>query len=199
MRSLLIYACLAALPLAAQAPPVAPAPATLTLDKGHLDPAWFKLTSSAFGPHDLADFGWVKPAFKLGGRSIQVAWEAPRWTEPNTDEDNLKAAEAHRGNFPNYLREALGGLDGVKASAGAGDLLLVGRLVECNTKGGFLSYAIEGITYDLKLVDPATGETLAAFHNRLLGGLGAHGNGSRRRFLDWSGKFAAHVKAHWLP
>jgi hypothetical protein len=199
MRSLLVSACLVALPFPAQEAGANAPAAAQTLDKGHLDPTWFKLPAAAFAPHDLADFGWVKPGFTLGGRSLHVTWEAPRWTEPNTDPDNLKAAEAHRGNFPAYLREALGGLEGVKVSAEAGELQLVGRLVECNTKGGFLSYAIEGITYDLKLVDPATGETLAAFHNRLLGGLGAHGNGSRRRFLDWSGKFAAYAKAHWLP
>jgi hypothetical protein len=203
MRFLLLSAALLAGPLSAQVP-TAPAPApteqaSVRLDKGHLDPAWFHLPAASFAPVDLADFGWIKPGFKLGGRSLKVLWEAPQWTDPKMEEDNLAAADAHRANFPKYLQTSLGAFEGVKVSAEAGDLLLVGRLVECNTKGGMMSWAVEAVTYDLKLVDPATGETLLAFHHRLLGGFGTKGNGSRRRFQDWAEQFAAYAKRNWLP
>ncbi len=200
MRSLLLCTLLATVPLGAQEPdPPAPAPATQTLDKGHLDPAWFNLPASAFTPQTLADYGWIKPGFKFAGRSIKVVWEEPKWTDPGMAEDNIAAAETHRKNFPLYLKEALGTLEGVKTSFDSGDLLLVGRLVDCNIKGGFLSMAWEDITWDLKLVDPATGETLVALHNRLMGGNGWKGNGSRKRFLAWTESLAKFAKTHWLP
>jgi hypothetical protein len=141
----------------------------------------------------------VKPGFKLGGRSLKVAWDPPRWTEPNTDPANLTAADEHRASFPAFLQESLRTLAEVQASPEVGELLLVGRLVECNTKGGVLSWAMETITFDLKLVDSHTGETLLALHHRLLGGPGWKGKGSRRRFLAWTETFAKQVKVRWLP
>ncbi len=203
MRWKPISLCLAALPLVAQAPKAAaPSPTeavSTTLDKGHLDPSWYKLSANDFTPQTLADYGWVKPGFKLAGRSIRVVWEEAKWTDPGMGEDNIAAAEVHRKNFPVYLRDSLGTLPGVKTSFDTGDLLLVGRLVDCNIKGGFMSFAKEDITWDLKLVDPATGETLVALHHRLMEGNGIKGNGSRKRFLAWTESMAKFAKAFWLP
>ncbi len=199
MRSLLLCTLLVTAPLGAQEPASPPPAPTQTLDKGHLDPTWFHLPASAFTPQTVADYGWIKPGFKLAGRSIKVVWEEPKWTDPGMAEDNIAAAEIHRKNFPLYLKDALGTLGGVKTSFDEGDLVLVGRLVDCNIKGGFMSMAWEDITWDLKLVDPATGETLVAFHNRLMGGNGWKGNGSRKRFLAWTESLAKFAKTFWLP
>jgi hypothetical protein len=199
MRSLLVCAFLLTVPLGAQEPDPPAATAPAPTPKIPLDLAWFGLPADALKPHDLADLGWEKPALKLGGRSIRVVWEEPKWADPTLEADNLAAGETHRKNFPAYLQASLAEFTGVKADAEAGDLVLTGRLLDCNIKGGFLSMAWEDITWDLKLVDPATGETLAAFRNRLLGGNGWKGNGSRKRFLSWTEKFAKYAKGHWLP
>lgn len=199
MRSLLICAFLLTAPLGAQEPEPPAAAASAPAPKIPLDLPWFGLAEGLMKPHDLADLGWEKPGLKLTGRSIQVRWEAPVWADATLEADNLAAAEVHRENFPAYLQASLAELAGVKTSAETGNLLLVGRLLDCNIKGGFLSMAWEDITWDLKLVDPATGETLAAFRNRLLGGNGWKGNGSRKRFLSWTEKLAKYAKGHWLP
>ncbi len=185
----------ASIPVAEPPLPAAPAPKPTTsqplLDKGLLDPAWFGVDGAQLKPTQLTlfysmDFFWAKEGLNLKGRSLRVTWEAPVWLRPETDPLNLKAGGEHTANFPGYLVEALSKTLGetVMLSTAEGDLMLVGRVVECNAKGSYLSYAIESVTYDLKLVDDKTGEVLLACHNRLLGGSGKEGNGSRRRFRD---------------
>jgi hypothetical protein len=179
--------------------PKPPGPQPL-LDKGLMDPAWFGVDGAQFQSTRLADLLWAKEGASLKGRSGRVSWEAPAWLRPESDALNRKAGGEHTANFPGYLLDALSKAFGetVKVSATEGDLRLVGRVVECNAKGSFLSYAVESVTYDLKLVDDKTGEVLFACHNRLLGGLGKEGNGSRRRFLDWAEVFAAYAKDTFL-
>lgn len=189
-------------PVPVPEPKPAPKPATPQppLDGGLLDPAWFGVDGGLFKPARLADFLWTKEGATLKGRSLRVTWEAPEWLRPEQDALNLKAGGQHTANFPVYLLDALSKAIGetVKVSATEGELRLVGRIVECNAKGSFLSYAVESVTYDLKLVDDKTGEVLFACHNRLLGGLGKEGNGSRRRFTDWTETFAAFAKDTFL-
>ena len=196
-------------PVAEPPLPAAPAPKPTTaqplLDKGLLDPAWFGVDGAQFKPTQLSlfysmDFFWAKEGLNLKGRSLRVTWEAPAWLRPETDALNLKAGGEHTTHFPGYLVDALSKTLGetVKVSATEGDLRLVGRVVECNAKGSYLSYAMESVTYDLKLVDDKTGEVLLACHNRLLGGGGKEGNGSRRRFRDWTEVFATYAKDTFL-
>jgi hypothetical protein len=75
----------------------------------------------------------------------------------------------------------------------------VGCLVDCNIKGSCLSMATDDITWDLKLVEPATGETLVPLHHRLMGGPGWKGHGSPKRFLSWTESLVIFMKDHWLP
>lgn len=189
--------------------PATPGPKPTTsqplLDKGLLDPTWFGVDGAQLKPTQLSlfysmDFFWAKEGLNLKGRSLRVTWEAPAWLRPETDSLNLKAGGEHTAHFHGYLVDALSRTLGetVKVSATEGDLRLVGRLVECNAKGSYLSYAIESVTYDLKLVDEKTGEVLLACHNRLLGGGGKEGNGSRRRFRDWTEVFATYAKDTFL-
>jgi hypothetical protein len=62
--------------------------------------------------------------------------------------------------------------DGLKADPACcpedGDLLMTGRFVDVNA-GRAAAFVWPGVTFQIKIVDAASGELLAAVHTRLLG------------------------------
>ena len=81
--------------------------------------------------------------------------------------------------MPRRLERALSpALKGwAQVSRRQGDVRLIGRVVDCNAGTprwlNSSGLTIANATWDLKLVDTATGETLAAFHHRGVSGMDA--------------------------
>jgi hypothetical protein len=78
--------------------------------------------------------------------------------------------------MPGRLASALSAAGVTGVSRTGGDILVTGRLVDCNAGSTFLrlmsgsGVLIGNATWDIKLVDAATGETLAAVHHRGMSG-----------------------------
>lgn len=161
-RTLLLLPVLPAL-LAAQ-------PATL--DQGRLDPSWFG-PAAALQPSKPLGFQWLKPGQVLQRRSIRVkAWEPPVWLAgPRRDQDQLLFGTLEEILVPR-LAKALGrelkGL--VPVSLAAGDVLLVGRVVDAvGASGDGSSSGVQSLSFDLKLLDGDTGDLIGGFHATLEG------------------------------
>lgn len=150
------------------------------LDDALLDPAWFGPAAMEFRKTDDIDYLWVKPGFSIEGRTIHVApWEDFVFLQKakRDAKDASKAGELTE-LMPSRLRGMLVQvLDGkAKVSRDEGDLVLVGRFVDVNA-GSKAAKWIVGFgagsataTWDLKLVDRASGEVLAAIHHRAVSG-----------------------------
>ncbi|HJV23007.1 MAG TPA: hypothetical protein VJ570_09930 [Holophagaceae bacterium] len=193
----------AAAPEAAAAKPTAPAlPPQPFLDKGLLDPAYFGIKSTDFHEHDWADFVWVKPGFSLKGRKLKVAWEAPHWLNTKNDKGDLDAGESLTKTFPQALTKGLqeGIGEGIAFSETEGDLLLTGRIVELNARGSIWSPSRDMMTFDLKVVDPASGEAVLAVHQRILDamGFGTKGKGILIRTPSFTKDMSAYIKANLM-
>lgn len=155
----------------------APQPAG-RLDSGLLDPQWFQVEGEwrHTGP---VDFLWVKPGFTLEGRTLRLdPWTAPVFLGKERDARDSSLAIRLSDSMPRRLERALApGLKGrAEVSRETGDLVLTGRFVDCNAGARALRWltggpsSIANATWDLKLVDAATGETLVALHHRVVSG-----------------------------
>jgi hypothetical protein len=151
------------------------------LDKGLLDAAWF-------GPENLElrttsdfDYLWVKPGVTIQGRTLHIApWEDPVFLSSEKKRDAKDGAKASELTeiMPGRLRGALvTSLSGfARVSREEGDIKVVGRFVDCNA-GSKAAKWIVGMgagsataTWDMKLLDSATGELLVAMHHRVISG-----------------------------
>jgi hypothetical protein len=150
----------------------------LKLDKGLLDPSWFG-PDVEFRTTEEIDYIWVKPGFTVKGKKLHVdKWSDPSFLHDDRDaKDSAKAAELTEV-MPSRLRGALAAsLAGVaEASREEGDMLVTGRIVDCNAGSraakmlmGFGAGAAS-ITFDVKITDKASGELLAAIHHRVISG-----------------------------
>ena len=150
------------------------------LDSGLLDPQWFQVEEGEWRHTAPVDFLWVKPGFTLEGRTLRI----DPWTEPillGRERDARDSSLAIRlsDTMPRRLERALAqGLAGhAEVSGETGDVILTGRFVDCNAGPrvprwvGSGPARIANTTWDLKLVDAATGETLAALHHRVFSGV----------------------------
>ncbi|MBK8724879.1 MAG: DUF4410 domain-containing protein [Holophagaceae bacterium] len=170
-------------PAAAPAPAAIPAPAPAAsplpkLDEGLLDPAWFG-PGITFAKHEEVDFFWIKPGLDLSGRTIHMKpWEDPVMLRAKRDgKDNAEATRV-TDSIPGILRGALtGALTGkAKASRTEGDLTLIGRVVDVNAGSKAAKWMVglgagaATATWDLKVLDTATGEVLLAVHHRVVSG-----------------------------
>lgn len=182
-------------------PALAPAAKAPLLDEGLLDPAWFG-SALAFTKGDDVDFFWIKPGLDLTGRTVHMKpWEDPVMLRKGRDgKDNAKATEI-TDTFPGMLRGALtGAFNGkAKVSRTEGDLTLIGRFVDANAGSKAAKWLIglgagsETATWDLKILDPKSGEVLLAVHHRAIS-LTAMSN-IQDKLVKWSDKFATFVGA----
>jgi hypothetical protein len=182
-------------------PALAPAAKAPLLDEGLLDPAWFG-GALAFTKGDDVDFFWIKPGLDLTGRTVHMKpWEDPVMLRKGRDgKDNAKATEI-TDTFPGMLRGALtGAFNGkAKVSRTEGDLTLIGRFVDANAGSKAAKWLIglgagsETATWDLKILDPKSGEVLLAVHHRAIS-LTAMSN-IQDKLVKWSDKFATFVAA----
>ena len=138
---------------------------------GRLDPAWFG-PAGAFSPSPTLGLAWVKPGLDLKGRSLQVRdWQPAVWLlgKRAIHDEHLQMRMAP--SLAPGLAKGLGkGLKGtLPVSRTAGDLFLLGRVVDATGGSGDAQFATQPctLTFDLKLVDADSGELLAAFHHTL--------------------------------
>jgi len=193
-------------PAPAPAPAPSPAPAVKAplLDEGLLDPAWFG-NGITFTKGDDVDYFWSKPGLDLTGRVIHMKpWEDPAMLRKGRDgKDNAKATEI-TDSFPGMLRGALtGAFNGkAKVSRTEGDLVLMGRFVDANAGSKAAKWLIglgagsETATWDLKILDPRTGEVLLAVHHRAISGTAM--SNIQDKLVKWADKFATFVAARAL-
>jgi hypothetical protein len=175
------------------------APKAPLLDDGLLDPSWFG-DGIAFTRGEDVDYFWIKPGMDLGGRTVFMKpWEDPAMLRKGRDgKDNAKATEI-TDSFPGMLRGALAGAFSGKAkvSRTEGDLVLVGRFVDANAGSRAAKFWLgfgagsETATWDLKLVDPKTGELLLAVHHRAVSGSAL--SSIQDKLVKWADKFATFL------
>lgn len=192
-------------------PPVAVSPAETpgaggkVLDDGRLEEAWFG-PAVAFRQGKSVDFFWVKPGLDPAGHGIRMkAWEPPILLFPGrNDKDRQKAVELTYF-FPIQLRSDLSRALAGKTvlSSSAGDWTLQGRFVDANAGSDVTRLLLPvgpgtaSATWDLKLVDTATGELLLAVHHRCLSGTAF--TGIQDKLEKWSRAFAKGLAQGTLP
>lgn len=147
-------------------------------DKGLLDPAWFG-PNVEFRTTDEIDYVWVKPGFSIKGRKLLIdKWSDPVLLGEDRDaKDSAKASELTEV-MASRLRGALASaLTGVaEVSRDDGDLVLMGRFVDCNVGSKAAKFLVgfgagsANATWDIKITDKASGELLAAVHHRAISG-----------------------------
>lgn len=164
---------LAALALLALAFPL-PLHAGGGYDEGLLDPAWFG-KSVEFRSTEEIDYLWVKPGFSAEGKTLKLAkWSDPAFLgEKRDSKDSAKAYELTE-MMPSRFKGALAPV--AKVSTDSGELVLSGQLVDC-TAGSKAAKWLVGLgagsasaTWNLKIVDAASGEMVVAIHHRAISG-----------------------------
>ena len=148
------------------------------LDKGRLDPAWFGPNVEFRETEDI-DYIWVKPGFTIKGRKLRIdKWGDPEFLGEERDaKDSAKASELTEV-MPSRLRGALvATLAGVaEVSRDEGDVVVTGRLSDCGAGSKAakmwvgLGAGSASATIDIKIMDKASGELLAAIHHRVISG-----------------------------
>ncbi len=182
---LLVFGCvwMQVLPcLAQEALPSASVGATTDsrLDNGLLDPAWFG-PGPSWTRDWRVDYLWARPGVRWEAPTLYlVPWEEPRFLSSGDVLDYARGGE---------VMEEIQGLMRTRLQA-MGDLRLasspqvtpyhaVGRLVEARhiRQGSSATFGIlAGLptyTWDFKVVDVRTGQTLLASHHRAVGGSAA--------------------------
>ncbi|HEX3531680.1 MAG TPA: DUF4410 domain-containing protein [Thermoanaerobaculia bacterium] len=171
---------------------VAPAADRLgRLDDGLLDPEWLGVAGTAEWRHSAGiDYLWVKPGFSLAGRTIVLEeWAAPTFLNGERDREDSRVAINLSDSMPGRLESALSaaGIGNISRTAGGGqnDVRITGRIVDCNAGSRALrlmsgsGLVVGNATWDIKIVDAATGETLAAVHHRGVSGADSRNLGEK--------------------
>ena len=147
------------------------------LDGGLLDPQWLGVAGGEWRKPEGIDYLWVKPGFSIAGKTLSVEpWSAPVFLNGGRDHQDSKLALLLTDTMPGRIASALSAAGVTGVSRSGGDILITGRLVDCNAGSTFLrlmsgsGVLIGNATWDIKLVDAATGETLAAVHHRGVSG-----------------------------
>ncbi len=150
-----------------------------TLDDGLLDAAWFGVPGIEFRKTEEIDYLWVKQGFTIAGTSIRIDdWSDPELLMKKRDaKDSAKAVEITE-QFPGLLKGSLlSSLAGMaKVSRKEGDLVLTGRIVDCNAGSKAAKWLVgmgagaAAATWDMKLTDAASGEVVLALHHRAISG-----------------------------
>ena len=141
------------------------------LDGGRLEVAWFGLAAT-FSPSPTLGLAWVKPGLDLKGRTLQVRdWQPAIWLlGKRAIHDEHLLLRMAPSLVPGLAKGLAKGLKGaLPVSRTAGDLFILGRVVDATGGSGDAQFATQPctLTFDLKLVDADSGELLAAFHHTL--------------------------------
>lgn len=188
--------CRVALALAVVA--LAPASAEKLLDDAKLDPSWFG-GEREFRTVDDIDYLWVKPGFALAGKKVMfAAWEEPQFRGEQASERDTKDKRMANG-LTSSMREIFStafsdGLAGsVTVVESGADIRAVGRIVDCSSGSAAAKFWVGmgvgsgSTTFDLKFVDAASGELLAALHHRVVSGTNMSTTDSK--FVQWVDDF----------
>ncbi|HET9225892.1 MAG TPA: hypothetical protein VFR31_04455 [Thermoanaerobaculia bacterium] len=152
------------------------------MDSDLLDPQWFEVEGE-WRHTAPVDFLWVKPGFSLQGRTIRLdPWPEPVLLGKERDKRDSSLVIRLSDSMPRRLERSLGSaLAGyAEVSRETGDIVLTGRFVDGNAGPRAPRWAAAGAanianaTWDVKLVDADSGETLAALHHRVFSGVVSH-------------------------
>ncbi|MBK9795663.1 MAG: hypothetical protein IPP58_04075 [Holophagaceae bacterium] len=145
---------------------------SLTFDEGRLDPAWFG-PSAVLQPSKTLGFQWLKPGLALQGRSLQLrAWESPAWLVGRRSAKDRNFLESIQADLPSRQEKGLrrGLKEALPVATRGGDLSMVARVVDAEGVGDdYMAMGSFSLSFDMKLLDAATGELLGAFHGSLRG------------------------------
>ena len=152
------------------------------LDEGRLDPSWFGVPNLELRATEEIDYLWVRPGFALEGHKLRFApWSEPVFLgEEAEDRDAKDRHLARQMNadmpeiFATGFANAFGSRLGVVEQGE--DVRVEGRIVDCSTGSAAAKFWVGmgagagSVAFDLKFVDAATGEVLAALHHRSVSG-----------------------------
>ena len=165
------------------------------LDDGLLEPAWFG-PAVEFRKTDVVDYLWVKPGFTVKGKTVHVqTWTDPVLLDKKRDAKDSALASKLTEEMPGLIRGALSSslAEVAKVSRETGDLALTGRIVDCNAGSKTAKWLVgmgagsEAATWDMKIVDVATGEIVVAIHHRAISG--SNMTVEEDKIVRWLGKF----------
>jgi hypothetical protein len=148
----------------------------------------------------LADKFWEKSGLSLRCKTLQVpSWETVAIVsqKPAEAEEQRRLAEL-MGDFLRVNME-MRLFDQSKVSKDSGDLVLMSRAVEY--RGGSqisrqllgIGFQSERFTYEIKLIDRSTGETLLVLQNSI--SVSSREDDLRGRLKKWANRFIAHLEA----
>jgi len=145
---------------------------SMTFDEGRLDPAWFG-PSAVLQPSKTQGFQWLKPGLALQGRALQLtSWEPPAWLVGRRSAKDRTFLESIQADLPPRQEKGLrrGLKETLAVATEGGDLSLVARVVDAEGVGDdYMAMGSFSLSFDMKLLDAATGELLGAFHESLKG------------------------------
>lgn len=171
-----------------------PARAARPLDEGRLDAAWFG-PGLEFRETEDIDYLWVKPGFTLDGHKLRFApWPEPVFLgEDAEDRDNKdrRLAQQMNAEMPEIFAVGFANAFGSRLAVveEGEDVRVEGRIVDCSTGSAAAKFWVGmgagagSVALDLKLVDAASGELLAALHHRSVSGTGLSTTDSK--FVGW--------------
>jgi hypothetical protein len=145
---------------------------TPSFDDGRLDPAWFG-PEVVFQPSRALGFQWLKSGQELRGRTIHLrAWEPAAWLVGRRSAKDRTFLDQVEATLP--VQQEKGIRRGLKAalavSTASGGLQLVARVVDAEGVGDdYMAIGSYRLSFDMKLVEGASGELLGAFHGTLRG------------------------------
>ena len=158
------------------------------LDSGVLDREWLGVSETAGEWRTPAgiDYLWVKPGFSLASRTLNLEpWTAPVFRNGERDREDSRLAIQLTDSMPGRLQSALSAAGVVGVSRTEGDIRVTGRFVDCNAGSIVLrlmagsGVIVGNATWEIKLMDAATGETLAAVHHRAVSGADSRNLGEK--------------------
>lgn len=172
-------------------------------DEGSFDPAWFG-SGQEFRSAKSVDYLWAASGLAFEGKTLHFeTWPKPNFIGENSakrDPKDRQLAAEIAAELPELLSIELGNAlgAGVKTSLTEGDILVTGRIVDCE-KGSkatrFLTPGMAGkgkIRLDLKVTDKASGQLLLALHHKIVSATALSSTWSE--VVKWVGQFAAEVQ-----
>jgi len=139
------------------------------MDEGLLDPAWFESRGPMeFHATAVSDYLWITPGLILKGRTLHLDKWAPALPGKDDEEVDRKKLAEMTDLMPELCKTEWEGVfvGDPKCSLEAGEIRVVGRFVDINVPQA-MSFAWPSQTFDIKLVDTATGDLLVAIHHRV--------------------------------
>jgi hypothetical protein len=170
-------------------------------DDGRLEPSWFGAVTGDWREADEIDYLWVRPGAALEGRSLAFApWPDPVWLgDDERDAKDKRLAKEISADMPGVLAEAFSNAFGSRLTVvESGEQVRVeGRMVDCSTGSEAAKFWVGMgagagvVVVDLKFVDAASGELLAAVHHRAVSG--TNWSTSDSKIVDWADEMADQI------